>query len=60
MSVQAHISELANRHKALETELAEALAHPASSDAEIAELKRKKLKLKDEINRLQTGQSRPN
>jgi hypothetical protein len=27
--------------------------HPASTDAEIAELKRKKLRLKDEINRLQ-------
>jgi hypothetical protein len=53
MSLQAHLSELASKHKALETELSEALAHPASSDAEIAELKRKKLRIKDEITKLQ-------
>jgi hypothetical protein len=53
MSLQAHLSELAAKHKALETELAEAMTHPASTDAEIAELKRKKLKIKDEITRLE-------
>ena len=54
MSLQAHLSELAAKHKALEEELAEAMAHPASSDAEIAELKRKKLKIKDEMTRLES------
>ena len=53
MSLQAHLSELAAKHKALESELADALAHPASSDAEIAELKRKKLRIKDEITELE-------
>ena len=53
MSLQAHLSELAAKHKALESELADALAHPASSDAEIAELKRKKLRIKDEITNLE-------
>ena len=53
MSLQAHLGELHARHKALEAELADAMNHPASSDAEIAELKRKKLKLKDEITRLE-------
>jgi hypothetical protein len=53
MSLQAHLSELAAKHKALETELAEALAHPASSDQEIAELKRKKLRIKDEMSRVE-------
>jgi hypothetical protein len=33
--------------------LAQHAAHPASSDAEIAAIKRKKLKLKDEIAQLQ-------
>ncbi len=56
MSLQAHLSELAAKHKALETELAEAMAHPASTDAEIAELKRKKLKIKDEMTRLEQTQ----
>ena len=53
MSLQAHLSELQAKHKALETELEDAMAHPASTDAEIAELKRKKLRLKDEIVRLE-------
>lgn len=53
MSLQAHLNELQAKHKALEAELAEAINHPASSDAEIAELKRRKLRLKDEISRLQ-------
>ena len=54
MSLQAHLSELAAKHKALESELADALAHPATSDAEIAELKRKKLRIKDEISRIES------
>jgi hypothetical protein len=54
MTVQAHLSELASKHRALEAELAEALAHPASTDAEIAELKRKKLRIKDEMTRLES------
>ena len=53
MSLQAHLGELQAKHRALEAALAEAMNHPASSDAEIAELKRKKLKIKDEISRLQ-------
>jgi hypothetical protein len=53
MSLQAHLSELAAKHKALEEELADAMAHPASTDAEMADLKRRKLKLKDEITRLE-------
>ena len=53
MSVQAHLGELAAKHKALEAELEDCLSHPASSDAEIAELKRKKLRIKDEISKLE-------
>ncbi|MCA3556474.1 DUF465 domain-containing protein [Aestuariivirga sp.] len=53
MSLQAHLGELHAKHKALEAQLADAMNHPASSDAEIAALKRKKLKIKDEISRLE-------
>jgi hypothetical protein len=53
MSVQAHLGELHAKHRALEAQLAEAMNHPASTDAEIAELKRKKLRIKDEISRLE-------
>jgi hypothetical protein len=51
------LGELIDQHHALELALADAMAHPASSDAEIAAIKRKKLKLKDEIAVLERGRS---
>jgi hypothetical protein len=54
MSLQAHLSELISKHRTLEKELADAIAHPASTDQEIAEIKRRKLKIKDEITRLES------
>ena len=53
MSLQAHLGELLAKHKQLEAELADALAHPASTDEEIAAIKRKKLRIKDEVTLLQ-------
>jgi hypothetical protein len=52
MPVHSHLVELERKHHALETELTAALAHPSSDDLKIAELKRKKLILKDEIAKL--------
>lgn len=52
MSMQSHLAELERRHRALEQEIDEAIAHPATDDLRIAELKRKKLLVKDEITRL--------
>lgn len=56
MPVQSHLVELERKHHALETELTIALAHPSSDDLKIAELKRKKLLLKDEIVRLKSAE----
>ena len=53
MSLQTHLSQLTRKHEALERELHDAMQSPSSDDLLIAELKRKKLHLKDEINRLQ-------
>jgi hypothetical protein len=52
MSIQAHLAELERRHQALENEISEALAHPSTDDLKVAELKRRKLQVKDEIARL--------
>jgi hypothetical protein len=52
MSMQAHLAELERKHRALEDEIADALAHPSTDDLTIAELKRRKLQVKDEIARL--------
>ncbi len=49
MSLQTHLVELEKKHKALESALEHALAHPSASATELAQMKRKKLHLKDEI-----------
>ena len=57
MSIQTHLAELERRHQALEQEVYKAQAHPATDDLKIAELKRRKLQVKDEIVRLQQDAS---
>jgi hypothetical protein len=57
MSNQAHLAELERRHEALEQEINDALAHPSSDALHVAELKRRKLQVKDEIARLRQDAS---
>ncbi len=57
MSIQAHLAELERRHQALENEISEALTHPSTDDLKVAELKRRKLQVKDEIARLRVDVS---
>lgn len=52
MAIESHLAELERRHQALEREINDALAHPSTDDLELAELKRRKLHVKDEIERL--------
>jgi len=52
MTASAHLAKLLQRHRLLEDELAEALQHPSVGDFTLAELKRRKLRLKDEMARL--------
>ena len=52
MAIESHLAELEKRHQALEQEINDALAHPSADDLQIAELKRRKLHVKDEIARL--------
>jgi hypothetical protein len=57
MSIQSHLAELERRHQALEQELNDAITHPSIDDLTIAELKRRKLLVKDEISRLKLDAS---
>ena len=57
MSMQEHIVELKAQHRELEQEIADALAHLSTDDTKIAELKRRKLQVKDEIARMQASTS---
>ena len=52
MAIQAHLVELERKHRTLESELHDALMHLSTDDLQIVELKRKKLHLKDQIERL--------
>jgi hypothetical protein len=52
MAIQAHLVELERKHKVLENELHEALVHLSTDDMRIVELKRRKLMVKDAIERL--------
>jgi hypothetical protein len=54
MSLAAHIAELSEKHRTLESKIQEELARPGSDDARIAKLKKEKLRLKDEMNKLRT------
>jgi hypothetical protein len=53
MTLQSHLAELERRHRAIERQLDEEKVHPASDTLRLAELKRKKLQIKDEMARLQ-------
>jgi len=57
MSIQAHLAELERRHQALEDEINDALTHPSTDALRVAELKRRKLLVKDEIARLRQDAS---
>lgn len=59
MSLQSHLAELQRRHQMLEKEIATEQLMPGGSDAKLAELKRKKLQLKDEIERLKVETKSP-
>jgi hypothetical protein len=57
MALQAHLVELERKHKVLETELHEALVHLSTDDLRIVELKRRKLMVRDEIERIRQAAS---
>ncbi len=54
MSRENHLTTLEQRHDALDKEIANETLHPAADELKLAELKRRKLQLKDEIVKLRT------
>jgi hypothetical protein len=59
MSLQTHLAELERKHRQLEEAIAQAVLSPSSDDLNVAELKRKKLLLKDEIERVRLTMPSP-
>lgn len=56
MAMESHLSELSEKHKQLDCVISEALQHPSVDTLKLSELKREKLRIKEEMERLrQTG-----
>lgn len=55
MALDAHLVELTDKHHALDEKIETELARPFADTLKIAELKKQKLRLKDEIVRLSQG-----
>lgn len=55
MTIEAHLASLEKKHGALEEKLHTALASPSVDDQHISELKRLKLRIKDEMERLKSS-----
>lgn len=55
MTIEAHLATLEKKHFALEEELHAAVTRPSSEDQTIADIKRRKLRIKDEIERLRSS-----
>jgi hypothetical protein len=57
MATPTQLAELEQRHRMLDAEIAEARAHPSTDELKLAELKRRKLQVKDQIARLRQESS---
>jgi hypothetical protein len=55
MAVEARIRELGSRHHTLEKAIEDEMRRPAADDLKLKELKRQKLKLKEEMEALRTN-----
>jgi hypothetical protein len=55
MSLANHLEELQRKHGDIERQIDEALLHPSVDDLQIVLLKRRKLAIKDEIEKLRSN-----
>jgi hypothetical protein len=55
MALQGHIQELSEKHKKLQQLIETEMAHPDWDEVRIAELKKEKLRIKDELERLRSS-----
>ena len=52
MTIASHLQELRRKHEALSTQVEQAQRQPATDALKIAEMKKQKLRIKEEITRL--------
>lgn len=57
MALDAHLVELTEKHRALEQKIEAEMSRPFTDTLKLAEMKKEKLRIKDEIARLQGEQN---
>lgn len=55
MSVESHLDELVAKHRVLDRSIEQEMARPFADSVRVASLKKQKLHLKEEIERLRLG-----
>ncbi len=55
MALQGHIQELSEKHQKLQQLIESEMAHPDWDEVRIAALKKEKLRIKDELERLRSS-----
>jgi hypothetical protein len=55
MALEGHIQELSEKHKKLEELIDAEMTHPDWDEARVSALKKEKLRIKDELERLRTS-----
>jgi len=55
MALTEHVQELSDKHKHLEEMIEAEMAHPDWDEIRVAALKKEKLRIKDELERLRTS-----
>ncbi len=58
MSLESHLAELQRKHGDLQREIDDAMMHPSVDELEISQLKRRKLAIKDEMEKLKDRRTR--
>lgn len=54
MAIESHLAALERKHSALEQQISEAMASPATDNILITRLKRQKLQLKEQIEKVRS------
>lgn len=57
MSIDSHLAELVSKHRVLDRSIDEELSRPFADSLRVAKLKKQKLHIKEEIERLKAGPS---
>ena len=55
MALQGHVQELAEKHQKLQDLIESEMSHPDWDEVRIAALKKEKLRIKDELERLRSS-----